>query len=139
MKKTKRSLLLIFSVFLLLSVVIVILFETDTLLPGTLAADKQSEFILATILELLTLGAIFMGLRLFKFKTVHEDLTTRKAPALMRWGSVRLLLLELPMLCNTLLYYIYMNTTFGYMAIILALCLPFVYPSEGRCKAETEA
>jgi len=139
MKKTKRSLLLIFSVFLLLSVVIVILFETDTLLPGTLAADKQSEFILATILELLTLGAIFMGLRLFKFKTVHEDLTTRKAPALMKWGSVRLLLLELPMLCNTLLYYIYMNTTFGYMAIILALCLPFVYPSEGRCKAETEA
>ncbi len=138
MKKTRLTLLLIFTAFLLLSVLLVILFETDALLPGAMAADKQSEFLLATVMELLSLGAIFLGLRLFKFKTVHDDLTSRKAPALLKWGSVRLLLLELPMLCNTLLYYIYMNTTFGYLAIILALCLPFVYPSEGRCKAETE-
>ena len=40
---------------------------------------------------------------------------------------------------NTVLYYLFMNTTFGYMAIILAICLPFVYPSEARCEAETES
>ena len=42
------------------------------------------------------------------------------------------------MVVNTLLYYIYMNTTFGYMAIIMALCLPFVFPTKGRCLAEIE-
>ncbi len=139
MKKTQYTLLLIFSVFLLFSVLIVILYETDTLIPGALSADKQSEFLLVTLLELVTLGTIFMALRLFKFKRVHDELTNDKEPALLKWGSFRLLMLELPMLCNTLLYYLYMNTTFGYMAIILALCLPFVYPSEGRCKAEIEA
>ena len=56
---------------------------------------------------------------------------------MMKWGTIRLLILEVPMLVNTLLYYIYMNTTFGYMAIILLLCLPFVFPSLNRCLAET--
>ena len=57
----------------------------------------------------------------------------------MKWGTIRLLTLEVPMLVDTLLYYIYMNTTFGYLGIILALCLPFVYPSLSRCEDETEA
>jgi hypothetical protein len=30
-----------------------------------------------------------------------------------------------------------MNTTFGYLGIMLLLCLPFVFPSVGRCLAET--
>ena len=49
----------------------------------------------------------------------------------------RLLILEAPMVVNTLLYYIYMNATYGYLAIILLLCLPFVFPTENRCIAET--
>ena len=49
----------------------------------------------------------------------------------------RLLILEVPMVINTLLYYIYMNTTFGYMGIMLLLCLPFVFPTLNRCLAET--
>ena len=54
-----------------------------------------------------------------------------------KWGMLRLLILEAPMVIDTLLYYIYMNTTFGYLAIILLLCLPFVFPSLNRCLAET--
>jgi hypothetical protein len=30
-----------------------------------------------------------------------------------------------------------MNVAFGYMAIILLLVLPFVYPSKARCEEET--
>ena len=54
---------------------------------------------------------------------------TSKEEAFRKWGIVSLLLLELPMVVNTLLYYMYMQTTYGYMAIILLLTLPFVYPS----------
>ncbi len=56
---------------------------------------------------------------------------------MLKWGLLRLLILEVPMVVNTYLYYIYMNTTFGYLAIILLLCLPFVMPTESRCLAET--
>jgi hypothetical protein len=30
-----------------------------------------------------------------------------------------------------------MNTTFGYLAIMLLLCLPFIFPSLNRCLVET--
>ena len=43
----------------------------------------------------------------------------------------------LPMLINTFMYYQTMSPAFGYMAIILVLCLFFVYPSIGRCIEET--
>ena len=42
-----------------------------------------------------------------------------------------------PMLINTFMYYQTMAPAFGYMAIILFLCLFFVYPSVGRCEDET--
>jgi hypothetical protein len=57
---------------------------------------------------------------------------------MLKWGLLRLLILEVPMVVNTYLYYIYMNTTFGYMAIIGLLCLPFVFPTMSRCQAEVE-
>ena len=122
-----------------ITVVLVVLFETDVLPSGLMANEKQTEFLLTTLMELLTLASVYMALRLFKFEKVHQELVTRKADGLRRWGLIRLAILLLPMPLNTVLYYLFMNTTFGYMAIILAICLPFVYPSEARCEAETES
>lgn len=122
-----------------ITVVLVVLFETDVLPSGLMATEKQTEFLLTTLMELLTLASVYLALRLFKFDKVHQELVTRKADGLRRWGLIRLAILLLPMPLNTVLYYLFMNTTFGYMAIILAICLPFVYPSEARCEAETES
>lgn len=120
-----------------LALVFVVLFETDVLPVGIKADDKQSEFILTALMEIISLAAAFLGLRLFKFKAIHKDLVRRKEIAMWKWGMTRLLILEAPMVINTLLYYIYMNTTFGYLGIILLLCLPFVFPSLSRCQDET--
>ena len=122
-----------------ITVLLVVLFETDVLPSGLMATEKQTEFLLTTLMELLTLASVYMALRLFKFEKVHQELVTRKADGLRRWGLIRLAILLLPLPLNTVLYYLFMNTTFGYMAIILAICLPFVYPSEARCEAETES
>jgi hypothetical protein len=138
MKAISQKLTVVCLLFLALSITLVVLYETDTLESGVLADDKQSEFILTFIMELLSLGAAFLALRLFKFAKVHEELVSRREPAMLKWGTIRLLILEVPMLIDTLLYYIYMNTTFGYMGIMLLLCLPFVFPSESRCEDETE-
>ena len=122
---------------IVMALVIIVLFETGELPVGVMAADKQSEFVLTALMEILSLGAAFLGLRLFKFQAIHRDLVSRKEPAIWKWGMTRLLILQVPMVINTLLYYIYMNTTFGYLGIILLLCLPFVFPSLSRCLAET--
>ncbi|MBO5593113.1 MAG: hypothetical protein IJQ60_09030 [Prevotella sp.] len=137
MKRISKSLTLIYMLLAALTLIVIVLYETNILESGIMAEEKQSEFILTALMELVSLGAAFLGLRLFKFKAVHNDLVSRQEPAMMKWGTIRLLTLEVPMLADTLLYYIYMNTTFGYLAIMLLLCLPFVFPSLNRCLAET--
>jgi len=128
--------ILVFAVVFALGVVV--LFETDTLTAGLYAGESKSEFFWTAFMELLTLGCVFLGLRLFKFQKIHTALVTQKQYALGIWGTVRLVMLLAPMVANTYLYYLYMNTTFGYMAIIGLLCLPFVFPTLSRCKAEVE-
>ena len=137
MKKVSKQLTFVFVLLVALALVMVALYEFDVLESGVLADSKQTEFVAMTVMELTTLVAAFLGLRLFKFPKIHADLITRKEPAMLMWGMLRLLLLEVPMVVNTYLYYMFMNPTFGYLAIILLLCLPFVMPTVGRCIDET--
>ena len=140
MKQVKRTLTILVWTFVALSLLAVVLFETDILPFGYYAdTSTQAEFLLTTMMELLTLAVIPLSLKLFKFKGVRADLVARKAASLKKWGLLRLLMLLVPMLVNTLLYYAYANTAFGYMAIVLLIVLPFVYPSMERCEAETTA
>lgn len=138
MKKVSNQLMVFYIAQIVFAIVFVVLFELDLLPAGIMAEDKQLDFVLTALMEIVSLGAAFLGLRLFKFQAIHKDLVNRKEKAMWKWGMTRLLILEAPMVVDTLLYYIYMNTTFGYLAIILLLCLPFVFPSLTRCEDETE-
>ena len=137
MKKVSKQLMAFYIAQIALALVVVVLFELDVLPVGVMADDKQSDFIFTALMEIVSLGAAFLGLRLFKFKAIHDDLVKRQETAMWKWGMARLIILEAPMVIDTLLYYIYMNTTYGYLAIIMLLTLPFVFPSENRCIAET--
>ena len=137
MKKVSKQLMAFYIAQIALALVVVVLFELDVLPVGVMADDKQSDFIFTALMEIVSLGAAFLGLRLFKFKAIHDDLVKRQEKAMWKWGMARLIILEAPMMIDTLLYYIYMNTTYGYLAIIMLLTLPFVFPSENRCIAET--
>ena len=137
MKKVSKQLMAFYIAQIALALVVVVLFELDVLPVGVMADDKQSNFIFTALMEIVSLGAAFLGLRLFKFKAIHDDLVKRQEKAMWKWGMARLIILEAPMVIDTLLYYIYMNTTYGYLAIIMLLTLPFVFPSENRCIAET--
>ena len=137
MKETQKRLMVLFVSIVVIGVMMVILFETDLWLSGGLAGDARTEFVFTTVMELVTLGCAFLALRLFKFEKVRNDLVSRRETALKKWGAIRLAILGAPLLFDTLLYYTYMKPTFGYLAIIMVLCLPFVYPSMSRCVAET--
>ena len=138
MKRTQKLLMSTFATFVAVTLVIAALFESDLLPTGILKDDVGSdEFWAATIMELLTLCIIPVSLRLFKFGAVSRRLVS--AESLLKYGMVRMLMLCLPMLANTLLYYLYMNVAFGYMAIIVFLCLAFVLPTKTRCESEASA
>ena len=139
MKETRNQLMAVMVFAVLVAIGAVVLYETGIMESGLFEEHKNSEFILTALMELITLGGVFIALRLFKFQKVHQDLLTNKEHALFRWGILRLALLLIPMVANTYFYYMFMNTTFGYMAIIQLLCLPFVFPTMSRCQAEVES
>lgn len=130
----------IFLTSIAVGLIIVVLFENDLLPCGIMISDDKSvEFVVATIMELLTICVIPVALKLFRFKRISKLLTS--AEALSKWGTIRLLMLCVPMIVNTVFYYMFMNVAFGYMGIIIFLCLFFVVPTKERCRSEikTEA
>lgn len=140
MKHTQKLLMTIFLTSIAVGLVIVVLFENDLLPCGIMISDDKSvEYVVATIMELLTICVIPVALKLFRFKRISKLLTS--AEALSKWGTIRLLMLCVPMIVNTVFYYMFMNVAFGYMGIIIFLCLFFVVPTKERCRSEikTEA
>lgn len=123
MNKVIKQLRLLLAASVGVPVLLALLFELDILPSGTLTYMAQTEFLCAIIMELLTIILIPTALRLFKTKNVGED----DVKALRTWGVVRIMMITAPLLLNTLGYYLFMNTTFGYMALILLICTPFIY------------
>ena len=122
----------------LLTLAVVVLGELEWL-PFTGAnGGKTTEFYLLTAMELITICIIPLALRLFKFKKVKRQLADGREEALCKWALYRLDMLSVPMFINAVLYYVYQHAAFGYLAIILFLCLFFIYPSMSRCQSELE-
>jgi hypothetical protein len=73
--------------------------------------NESIQFILTTVMILLTLGAAYAGVRLINWK----------------WQR-RMSIIVVPLLLNAVLYLIYRTTPFFYLGVILLLCIPFVWP-----------
>ena len=114
------------------AVVIAALYELDILPSGMFTGRAQDEFLSTISMELITIVFIPVALRLFKTKDVEKRLEEGDIKAFRKWGLVRILMITVPLVLNTLLYYSFMNTTFGYMALILLICLPFIYPASRK-------
>ena len=129
MKKTVNILRTLFIASVGIAVVVAALYELDILPSGVLADRPQDEFLCTIAMELVTIVFIPIAFRLFKTKDVDRRLDEGDIKTFKTWSIVRILMITVPLLMNTLLYYIFMNTTFGYMALILLICLPFIYPA----------
>ena len=136
MRDTRNVLMTLFWGIISVALAIVTIYETGILDVGVFASGKEDEFVVMSVMELLTIATIPLSLRLFKFGKIAFCLKEKRELALLKWGIVRISMLGALLLLNTVLYYLYMSTTFGYMAIIVLLCMIFIYPSLDRCYYE---
>lgn len=137
MEKTKRYLQIMFWIPIIIAATIAILYETDILIPGLLVSYHQADFFVTIMMQLAAIGLIPLTLRLFKFAPIAARLQTDKERALKPLGTLRILLMGVPLVADTLFYYLFMNTTFGYLALIILLCMIFIYPTAAKCEYET--
>lgn len=137
MRQTRTTLLLLFYGMIVAALVIVALFELNVIEPGAAAGYTSKKMAGVTYLAMLsTLVILPEALRLFKFSKIEQDLKVNHEFALRKWGVVRLLLLGMVLLVNTSLYYVFMDPSLGWLAIITLICTIFVYPSEQKCDYE---
>lgn len=101
------------------------------------ADDQHSSVVVQMVMILLTLGLVPLALRLFKFGKIAQALKKSPEQSLLKWGLIRLLVLGVLLIVNTLLYYMYAEMAFGYLAIVVLLTMPFVVPTIKRCQTET--
>lgn len=138
METIQKKLQLIFWIPIALSAIIIVSGELDIIPNGILVNNKQVEFVIMSMMEILTIIAIPVALKLFKFKAIANKLASDTLLHFERWGIVRLCLLNVPMVINLVCYYLFVGAGFGYLAIILFLSLFFAYPSLSRCYNETD-
>lgn len=94
-------------------VLVGVVLEFIDVLDGILPVGTSLEFSLQYVMILITLGAIYLALKMVKKNPV-----------------VRMALLEGPAIINILLYHGFVNASFGYLAIMCVIAFAFVYPSK---------
>ena len=136
-KTTLQILRAMTAMYVLIAVAEVVLFETGAVEGGLLAYDQSLNFAMLTAMEIFTICSIPTALKLMSIKRIRRRISQEGPKEYRRWAVVRLDLVGAPMIVNLFLYYMTYSVAFVYMAIISALCITFVYPSEGRYRNET--
>ena len=141
MKETRNFLVVLYSSICAVTLALYVggeFLDVDIAVLGGVSA--VTRYVVQVVSILLSLAVVPLSLKLFSLPAVHADLMERKAVALRKWGTLRLLMLGIILVGNTLLYYMLAyETAFGYLAVITALVMPFVTPTMRRCMAEVEA
>lgn len=133
----QRILMCNFFIMVGLALLLVFFYECELIPVTSMAANSQLVFVLQVLMELVTILVIPVALKMFSIKPLRRKLTEGKGDSLLLWGTLRLNMLSVPMVFNVFFYYQTMSPAFGYLAIIIFLCLFFIFPSLDRCEAET--
>ena len=104
---------------------------------GLFADDKQFEFVYQSFMILLTLGGIYVVLRLFKFEGIKKRIQEHQLTAYSRWSLIRMLVLEGIAILNIGGYFLFVNSSFVYLWLIIMLSFSFLYPTRERLINET--
>lgn len=122
-----------------LPALLVFMYESGILTEGIYAGDSKMEYILQSISILLTVGLIPFALRLFNLnlvKHIKELSLTEALKSYRIWSDIRLCLLFVPTVLNLSFYYLSLNTTGLFCALMALFASLFCVPSENRIKNE---
>lgn len=94
-------------------------------------------YALQVVVCLATMVAIPVALKWMAFAAVRRRVAGRPT-VYACWAAARLLLLGVPMLGAGVAYYLMLDPSMMYCALLLALAFLFVWPSLGRQQRETQ-
>ena len=143
MKRIQKILLVGYLVPLMMALSWVVINENDVFeILGTGHADANQEFILASLMEILTICTIPVALRLFKFRCIRNAVKNDNDTHLRMFlicSLVRLEMILLPMLANVVFFFLFINFGVGYMGIIIFIYSLVIINTKAGCEDEYAA
>ena len=136
-----RVLKIEYALLWVLALGLVLCYELGLFTEGALAGDARMEYILQTAGILLVIGLIPFSLRLFSLSLVKriQDLPLEEAmKSYRRWSEIRLALLAVPVLINLSFYYMTLNTTGLFCALMALIASLFCVPTTHRLVSELQ-
>ncbi|MDO5447204.1 MAG: hypothetical protein Q4F34_05455 [Prevotellaceae bacterium] len=148
LSEVKKGLMKYFITMIVICLIIVVLFETGALnyWKGEYASMEKFEFIMLTAMEIITIASIPFALKFLKFKFIQKkyNMAEDRVQKYKELALLRMEVLILPMIINIFCYYLFKKPSseqpsfsFGYLAIIVLVCLCFISPTMSRCERET--
>ncbi len=132
-KEVNRRLNLLAWCLVGLAVLLLLLGETEVLPLGLLPTNYALQIVECLVM----LVCVPLALKLMAFRAVRKGLAAQ--PRLyLRLSVLRLALLALPMIVGVALYFLMLDTSMLYCALISALAFIYIWPSANRQRAELE-
>lgn len=139
-KKIVRRLWMEYLLVWLLSLGIVVLYETGVKEEGTWAHDGRICYVLQTVTILLTLCLIPVSLKMFSAvlnkRVLPLENAESKLLSYLHWSEVRLALMAIVALIGLSVYYTTLSSIGGLCALVGLLASLFCLPGEEKVKNE---
>ncbi len=134
-----KTLKIQYVVFWALPFLMMIGFETDLLPVGIYADDARMQYLLETVGILSAIAIVPVSLKLFAYvlkKKIDPADLLRAFTLYARWSAIRLLLLEVVILLNLLIYYLTFDSVGGLCALIGATASFFCMPGKTKIQKD---
>lgn len=140
-KRIAKQLGVEYALLWIISFALVISFEAELLPYGQLADDQRMDYIVGTLIVLLTIALIPLSLNLFRIalvKRIRQYALAEALKAYRTWSRVRLGLLALVAFGGIVAYYLTMNNVGGLCALMALTASFFCWPGEKRLMQELD-
>lgn len=134
-----RKLKIEYTIFWLLAILLLALYESGLFAEGVLLTEPLTCYIAQTVGILLTLCLIPFSLKMFSLALFKRIIQLPQEEALVsyrRWCEIRLALLTIVVLVNLSIYYLTLSSIGGLCALLGLLASLFCIPSSTRIKED---
>ena len=141
-KQIFSRLLIEFILYIFLSVLLIVLYETHIFSTGTLIGHASTIYIIECAGILLTMALIPLALKSYHLALVRIAISDtseeERRQSYIRWNEIRLAIFTVIVLLNTSIYYMTRDNICGYCAIMGAIASLFCWPTKDGVKTELE-
>lgn len=108
------------------------LYRFDVLPQGVWATDATAQYVAGSICVLMTMGMIFLSLKLFNLNGIQQKIKIGGLSVYIRWAEIRMSILAFAVFMDLTEFFATLQPLGGLCLLICLFALVFIRPSQGE-------